>query len=173
MVFVQVLRLHLRQEADHGRGSLFGLVDTQMLNAISRMQLMPAFARIIGLEHRAHFGACIEKTRRTLRQCRNSGPGKLLQQFYVAPRSLLFQSPSPCVPQRMAPCLSTSQTTHRTSLPLSFVSLCHASPTSETMNKPSAVAKQIDIIIHSICAGSDAQASKYSAPMRRNLHRRE
>ncbi len=44
MVFVQVLRLHLRQEAEHGSGWLFGLADTQMLNAISGMHEKPEFA---------------------------------------------------------------------------------------------------------------------------------
>ena len=44
MVFVQVLRLHLSQGANHGTGWLFGLVDCQMLNAISGIHEKPGFA---------------------------------------------------------------------------------------------------------------------------------
>ena len=44
MLFVQVLRLHLRLEAEHGRGWLFGLADSQLLNAISGIHEKPEFA---------------------------------------------------------------------------------------------------------------------------------
>lgn len=44
MVFVQALRLHLRQEVEHGTGWLFGLADTQMLNAISAIHEKPGFS---------------------------------------------------------------------------------------------------------------------------------
>ena len=44
IVFVQALRLHLRQEAEHGRGWPFGLADPHMTKAISRMHESPEFA---------------------------------------------------------------------------------------------------------------------------------